>query len=103
MADVIATFSTLYFALSPNGVYMVEDMHTAYWEEYGGGVGRNGSFIESGKFLVDKLNARHSRGSIETDEFARSTWAINFYDSVVVFERGRQTPTHAPVIGKTIS
>jgi hypothetical protein len=37
MAHIAKTFDFLYPKLPKNGVYMVEDLHTAYWQEYGGG------------------------------------------------------------------
>ena len=85
--------------MSKNGVYMVEDLHTAYWDEYGGGLGRAGSFIEQCKAFIDELNADHARGAIPVSEFSRSTISMHFYDSVVVFERGRHLKKHAPVTG----
>jgi hypothetical protein len=40
MADMIETFLFLHPRTAKNGVYMVEDLHTGYWEEYEGGCGR---------------------------------------------------------------
>jgi SAM-dependent methyltransferase len=99
MAHVSASFDALYPRLSKNGVYLVEDLHTAYWEEWGGGHLRQGTFIERCKVLVDSLNAYHSRGAVPVDEFARTTMSMHFYDSIVVFERGLHRLTNAPRIG----
>jgi hypothetical protein len=57
---------------------MVEDLHTAYWDEYGGGVGREGSFIELCKRLIDELNADWSRDALPPTEFTRSTLSMHF-------------------------
>jgi hypothetical protein len=92
MADVVETFRFLYPHMTPDGVYMVEDLHTAYWDEYGGGIGREGSFIELSKSLIDELNADWSRGQKHPTKFTRSTLSMHFYDSVVAFERGRHLP-----------
>jgi hypothetical protein len=70
----------------------VEDLHTAYWDEYGGGLGREGTFIEVCKALVDELNADLSRGALPATDFTRSTLSMHFYDSIVAFERGRRLP-----------
>ena len=40
MHHISTSFGFLCPRLSKNGVYMVEDLHTAYWDEYGGGLGR---------------------------------------------------------------
>lgn len=99
MSDIVATFNFMYAKTSPNGVYMVEDLHTAYWEEYGGGLKREGSFIELCKMLIDELNADHARDQISSTDFTQSTLSMHFYDSVVAFERGRHLTKHAPQVG----
>jgi hypothetical protein len=48
------TFEELFPRIAPNGVYLCEDLHTAYWPEYGGGYRRMGSFIEYAKGWVDQ-------------------------------------------------
>jgi SAM-dependent methyltransferase len=99
MNDIHRTFDFLYPRTSPHGIYLVEDLHTAYWEEFGGGLGEAASFIETSKGLIDELNAQHTRGQVEESEFSRSTLSMHFYDSLVVFERGRAGRKHAPRIG----
>jgi hypothetical protein len=88
-SDIRASFAALYPRLAKNGIYLVEDLHTAYWPEYGGAFGKTGSFIEDCKALIDLLNAEHTRGALAPTEFTGSTQSIHFYDSVAVFEKGR--------------
>jgi hypothetical protein len=99
MDHIAATFERLYPLVPKNGVYMVEDLHTAYWPKFGGGVNESASFINIAKGLVDKLNADHSQGAVPPDAFTRDTFAIAFYDSVVVFEKGQVWRKTAPAIG----
>jgi SAM-dependent methyltransferase len=99
MSDINTSFRFLYPRLSRSGVYLVEDLHTAYWDEYEGGLRKPDTFIEVAKGLVDELNAEHSRGALLPTEFTASTLSMHFYDSVVIFERGRHLPKHAPQIG----
>ena len=89
MSDVVETFRFLYPRTAAGGVYMVEDLHTAYWDEYGGGVGREGTFIELCKRLIDELHADSTRGAVEATEFTRSTLSMHIYDSLIALERGR--------------
>jgi len=89
-SHVITTFDTLYPRLAENGVFLVEDMHTSYWPKFGGGLNRPGSFIEHAKAKIDELNATHVRGDFPVTDFTRTTDAICFYDSVVVFEKRPQ-------------
>lgn len=99
MRHVLSSFNFLYPQLSPTGVYFVEDMHTAYWEEYEGGLKTPLSFIEKSKALIDELNADWTRGELTPTEFTRSTISMHFYDSCVVFEKGRHLEKSAPQTG----
>jgi hypothetical protein len=89
MEQQINTFEAMYPHLSANGVYLCEDTHTSYWKRYGGGYRHPGSFVEHSKNFVDALHAWHfeDAGKKEVSEFTKSTYAIHFYDSLVVFEK----------------
>jgi hypothetical protein len=88
-SDQLASFKTLFPMLSDGGLYVVEDVHSAYWRSFGGGLRRRGSFIEVAKDLVDGMHAwyfrRHapSRATIAKTEVA----AVCFYDSIVVIQK----------------
>lgn len=99
MSHVITTFQFLYPRMLKNGIYMVEDLHTAYWEEFEGGLRKPSTFIELCKDLIDELNADHSRGALPPTQFTNSTMGMHFYDSVAVFERGTHTRKAAPEMG----
>lgn len=88
MEHVRGSFTFLYPLIPKNGVYMVEDLHTAYWPEYGGGRDNPETFINYAKDLIDELNADHSRGAISPTPFTRQTWSICCYDSLIAFEKG---------------
>ena len=79
--------------------YLVEDMHTAYWPEYGGGTNDDNNFIHFSKKLIDNINSHHSRGTITPDFITNHTFGIYFFDSVVLFERGTIPIRNAPMIG----
>ena len=98
MSSVAASFVYLYPRTASDGIYVVEDLHTAYWDEYEGGVRRPGSFIEICKGLLDELNAEWSRGELAPTDFTRTTQSMHFYDSLAVFERGRTLPKTDPFI-----
>lgn len=97
MNHMISSFELLYERIDANGVYMVEDTHTCYWDEYGGGLGRQGSFIEYAKRKVDEINAVHTRGALPVTPFTRNTDCIAIYDSIVVFEKRPQGSRQAPI------
>jgi 23S rRNA U2552 (ribose-2'-O)-methylase RlmE/FtsJ len=101
MGQQIATFEEFYPRMAPDGVFLIEDLHTSYWDSYGGGYRRPGTFVEYAKGLVDQLNAWHSREEeLVVDDFTRSTKSVHFYDSIIVFERGVVERPHAEKTGR---
>jgi SAM-dependent methyltransferase len=100
MPHVAASFEHLYAGVSKDGVYLIEDLHTAYWPEFGGGLRRPDSFIEIAKNLIDDLNADHAREALAPSVFTQTTHSMCFYDSIIVFERGTYTKKWAPRIGR---
>ena len=92
MGQLITTFEEMFPAIQTPGVYLAEDLHTSYWDDYGGGLKRPGTFIEYSKNLIDELNAWHSRDKTELSvtEFTKAAFAMHYYDSVLVIEKGVQ-------------
>ncbi len=100
MAHVTESFNFLYDRIAANGVYMIEDMHTAYWPDYGGGRGDPRSMVEKFKGLLDDLNADHVRdGTVAPTAFTRTTFAMTAYDSVLVFEKSSMINKVMKLIG----
>ncbi|MGH1563834.1 class I SAM-dependent methyltransferase [Mumia sp. DW29H23] len=92
-AQQIATFEELYPLMAPDGVFLIEDLHTSYWPSHEGRRGGPDTFMEYAKNLTDQLNAFHSREpGFEVDDFTRTTRSMHFYDSIIVFERGPVEP-----------
>jgi len=105
-SGMIASFETLYPAMKPDGLYLAEDANVAFWPIHNDRPdGR--TFMQ---FVVDRIVMLHDwtrhrlmfealstppdkRPSFPSSEFCRTTRAIHFYDSVVVFER---EPREAP-------
>jgi len=88
MEHLRKSFEYLYPKMSKNGLYIAEDLHTCYFDEFGGGINKPDTFINISKRFIDSLNADHSRGVIESDFLTRHTFGMHFYDSIIVFERG---------------
>lgn len=93
MHQQIQTFECMYDHVKDNGIYLCEDLCTSYRPEYGGALGKSGTFVEYAKTLIDRLNAYHIRSSTDRAnteyplDFRRVTASITFYDGVVVFEK----------------
>lgn len=88
MAQQIATFEEMFEAVRPGGVYLVEDLHTSYWDEYGGGLRAAGSFVEYAKDLIDQLHGWHRRDDPPpVTGYTRRIRGMHVYDSVMVFDK----------------
>lgn len=88
MPQQITTFEELFPFVDEKGIYLVEDLHTSYWEEYGGGYKAKESFIEYAKGFIDSINAWHSRDpKLVPNSITKSVTGIHFYDSVLVVEK----------------
>lgn len=87
MRHVNATFDFLYDRTSRNGVYMVEDLHTAYWPSFGGGLRREGTFIERTKNFIDQINRDYTNEAVKPTPFSDATASMHVYDSLIAFER----------------
>ena len=100
-----ASFLNLWPHLRDGGTYIVEDCHTAYWPEYGGGVGTGNSFIDFAKGKIDDLNARWSRDpqQLAQTRFTHEVAAVHFYDSMVVFEKKLRTRQPCEVLSGSFS
>lgn len=79
MHQQIISFQTLFPHLKGGGLYIVEDLHTSYWQEYGGrgdvGLPKagDGTAIEFLKNLVEDLD--------------KNIHSIHFYKSLCIIQR----------------
>lgn len=88
MNQQIVSFEELYTHIKDNGLYLCEDLHTSYWENYGGGYKNQNSFIEYSKNFIDSINAWHSRQkNFPINNITQNTYALHYYDSVLVIEK----------------
>jgi hypothetical protein len=85
------TFETLFPLLEDGGLYVVEDLHTAYWKQDGGGLRARRSFIEHVKRLIDDLHHWYSpQARVYTDPELEFT-GLHIHDSIAVIEKARRS------------
>ena len=92
-----ASFEALFPLLSDGGLYIIEDMQTAYWGHFEGGLRRKGTAIE---FLKDKLDAMHRHYLVpgqNTSEAIPEIESIQFFDAIAAVRKRRQAPRAAVV------
>jgi hypothetical protein len=87
--DINATFDALYPAMKSIGVYVVEDLHTNYWAEFGGGLYQPSTFIERVKGLIDEIHAGRTRGTLPPTAFTSTLQSISIYESIAVFTKAQ--------------
>jgi hypothetical protein len=102
--DIVQSFCRYFPALSSGGLFVAEDLHCSYWQEYGGGLHDPLSSIAFFKRLVDVVNFEHwgvakprdavfagfaaSYGArIDSADLAAID-AVSFHNSVAVVQRG---------------
>jgi 23S rRNA U2552 (ribose-2'-O)-methylase RlmE/FtsJ len=99
--DIVIDDGGLWPFVADGGVYLVEDLHTSYWPEFGGGYLKPGTFIEYAKLLVDQQHAWHARpdDGLIVDDMTRSIRGIHLYDSVAVFDRAKVERPYSQMTG----
>jgi hypothetical protein len=98
MNQQITSVQTLFPGLNDDGIYIVEDCHTSYWEEFDGGLGRPGTFIEWVKQRIDDLHGYHYSTTID-ETWTNHVDGIHCYDSVVVLDKKRRFPPFCEQVG----
>lgn len=89
MNQMKTSFLHLFDHIKDDGIYMIEDTLTCYWNQYGGGHKRSGSFIEYTKNLIDDMHAWESeQSSLKVNNYTRTINSIHYYNSIIVIEKG---------------
>jgi cephalosporin hydroxylase len=97
MTQQISTFEELWPSIVDGGVFLMEDLHTNYWANYGGAYKQPDTFIEYAKNLIDQQHAWHSRdpNTFAVDDYTRTIRGMHIYDSIIVFDKAQvPKPTH---------
>jgi hypothetical protein len=98
MEHVRASFEALFPRLTVGGVYMIEDLHTAYWPRYGGGIDAPENFFRYVSGMVDDMHRWYHRGPARHPEVAPWVTGLHLHDSVVAIDKAVvHRPTHSRV------
>ncbi len=79
----IKTFEYLFNYLNEGGIYLVEDVHTSYQRDFGGGYKNPNSFMEFSKNLLDGLH----RQTDASTKYMNTISDIHFCHGMVLFEK----------------
>ena len=93
---IITSFEILFPLLKDGGVYVVEDIQTAYWPQYGGQTetGREGTAMAFFRKLADGLNhAEYLMPEYKPNYYDKNIFSLHFYHNMVVIHKG---PNNCP-------
>ena len=89
------TLNVLFPLLAYDGLYMVEDLHAAYWPRYSGGYRRPISFMSAVKGMIDDIHHWYHDRPFKVSATGSNLKAIHIHDSIVVLEKGQsERPAH---------
>lgn len=87
MEHIRASFEVLFPLLSTGGLYMVEDLHSAYWSSYGGGLKHRNSFIEDIKCMIDDMHHWYHHGAPEMPVATDCVTGLHVHDSIIAIDK----------------
>ncbi|XP_055348368.1 demethylmacrocin O-methyltransferase-like [Paramacrobiotus metropolitanus] len=96
----LVSFEILFPLVKMGGVYVIEDLHTSYWKEYGGSSERHAdTMIERTKMWIDVLNLQHNRNAAfrnnsQNSELHGLMDSLHFYDSMVFIVKNTVLPSN---------
>ncbi len=86
-----ASLNTLFPLLAQNGLYMIEDVHTAYSRRYDGRFSRH-NFMRLLWQMTDDMHHWYHAGGQRIAATADHLLGLHIYDSLVVLEKGHKVP-----------
>ena len=104
MNQQINTFEEIYPIVKEGGVFLIEDLHTSYWADYGGGYKKSNTFIQYAKDIIDKMHSWHTKEDQEpkSDELTSHIKGMHVYDSIIVFDKGQVIKPEHKQIGNAL-
>lgn len=101
MFQMRTSFEYLFrYALSDNGIYVIEDLGTSYWYKWSGGIDRQGTMMSKLKELADGINHRFWKGNrldyvpippdnlVDADYFDEHITEIKFCKGISFVQKG---------------
>lgn len=98
MDHIQTSLDVLFPLLSRDGLYCIEDLHTAYWPRWGGGFKAKGNFFNNLRRMVDDMHRWYHEGPIQYPLLNGHIGAMHIHDSLVILEKKQQfRPIHSYV------
>jgi demethylmacrocin O-methyltransferase len=97
---VVKSFQVLFPLLRPGGIYSIENLQTAYWPSWGGGIDNPRSSMSFFKTLIDGLNhADYPVEHYEPNHFDKNIVEIAFFHGLLLIRKGsNDEKTSLPIL-----
>lgn len=77
---------------------MIEDLHTAYWEKFGGGYRSNKNFFRFLGDLVDDMHHWYTTKGLKQAVISKDCSGIHIHDSMAVLDKDKvYEPVHSRI------
>jgi hypothetical protein len=99
MKHVHASIDILWPRLETGGLYLIEDLHTAYWPAYGGGLRARENLFNRLRLMVDDLHGPYHGAAPADAAITGSLTGLHIHDSIVVLEKGARARPRTSQVG----
>jgi hypothetical protein len=98
MAHVRVALTALFPQLAIGGLYMIEDMHTAYWKDFGGAYLWPRNIFRDLQQIIDDMHQPYHGRAARMPAIGPLVSGLHVHDSIIVLEKGPvYPPTHSEV------
>lgn len=91
-AHIIKSFEVLFPLLRQDGIYVVEDLQTSYWNQYGGdsfNLKKKNTAMNFFKYLLDSLNhEERDNPFFKPNYFDKNIVGMSFFHNMVFIQKG---------------
>ena len=91
---VVASFQILFPALADGGLYVIEDVQTAFWPDFGGSMLHGGDTVKLARTAIECINHAELavvKASRTLPNFARQVKAFRAFHNIFVVEKGENS------------
>ena len=98
MEHIRDSLAHLFPALTDGGIYMIEDLHTAYWPSHGGGLEDPANFFNDMRQIIDDMHHWYHPGEADPASVGYGATGLHIHDSMVVIEKNQPVrPVHSRI------
>jgi len=98
MEHIEGSLKILFPKLNNSGIYLIEDLHTAYWRNFGGGFDKKSNFFNTIRNLIDDMHHWYHPVGRSEEMIGIFCSAIHIHDSIVVLEKNMShRPLHSEI------